>query len=81
MSTPHAEAVSRLSALPDSNSNKFVSSDFMALAAHMNDCALSRGRFFKLRAALESLHASASPRIVTTGAIFVCCGLALLAVV
>ncbi|MDI1237713.1 MAG: hypothetical protein PSV26_09555 [Polaromonas sp.] len=81
MSTPHAEAVSRLSAHHDSMSNQHVSSDFMALAAHMNDCQRSRGRFFALRAALESLHATASPRIVTTGALFVCCGVALLAVV
>jgi hypothetical protein len=81
MSTPHAEAVSRLSAHDDSVSNEYVSSDFMALASHMNDCQLSRGRFFALRAALESLHATASPRIVTTSALFVCCGVALLAVV
>ncbi|MDI1272132.1 hypothetical protein [Polaromonas sp.] len=81
MSTPHAEAVSRLSAQHDSTSNEFVSSDFVALAAHMHDCQRSRGRFFPLRAALESLHATASPRIVTTGAVFVCCGVALLAVV
>lgn len=81
MSTPHAEAVGRLSAHHDPMRNEHVSSDFMALAAHMNDCQLSRGRFFALRAALESLHATASPRIVTTGALFVCCGVALLAVV
>lgn len=81
MSTPSAEAVSRLSAHHDLMSNEYVSSDFVALAAHMNDCQLSRGRFFALRAALESLHATASPRIVTTGALFVCCGVALLAVV
>jgi hypothetical protein len=81
MSTPHAEAVSRLSASHDPLGNEHVSSDFMALAAHMNDCQQSRGRFFALRAALESLHATASPRIVTTGVLFVCCGAALLAVV
>ena len=81
MSTPHAEAVSRLSAHHDPVSNEFVSSDFMALAAHMNACQRSRGHFFALRVALESLHATASPRIVTTGALFVCCGVALLAVV
>lgn len=81
MSTPNATAVIRLSAPLDSMRNEHVSSDFMALATHMNDCQLSRGRFFALRAALDSLHATASPRIVTTGALFVCCGVALLAVV
>ena len=60
-------------------SNEFVSSDFQALALHMNDCQRSRGRFFVLRATLETLHALASPRIVTTGALFVFCGLGLLA--
>lgn len=59
--------------------NEFVSSDFQALASHMNDCQRSRGRFFVLRATLETLHALASPRIVTTGALFVFCGLGLLA--
>lgn len=81
MSTPDDEAVSRLSDRQDAVSNDYVSSDFIALAAHMNDCQRSRGRFFALRAALESLHATASPRIVTTGAVFVCCGVALLIVV
>jgi hypothetical protein len=59
--------------------NKFVSSDFQSLASHMNDCQRSRGRFFALRATLELLHAMASPRIVTTGTLFVFCGLGLLA--
>ncbi|NMM10124.1 MAG: hypothetical protein HHJ16_07620 [Polaromonas sp.] len=59
--------------------NEFVSSDFIALASHMNDCERSRGRLFFLRAAVESLHALVSPRIVTTGALFVICGLVLLA--
>ena len=78
MSTPHAEAVSRIPA-----SHEFVSSDFMALAAHMNDCQRSRGRFFALRATLESLHAMSSRRIVTTAALALAvgCGFALLALV
>jgi hypothetical protein len=55
--------------------NDFVSSDFLALASHMNACHRSRGRLFMLRSSLESLHALASPRIVTTGAALVACGL------
>jgi hypothetical protein len=76
MSTPTAEAVRRISA-----SQELVSSDFVALASHMNDCERSRGRFFALRAALDSVHAMTSRRIVTTGALFACCGLGLLVLV
>jgi len=60
--------------------NEFISSDFLALASHMNDCQRSRGRFFTLRASLETLHAVTSPRIVTSGALFVVCAVLLLAV-
>lgn len=58
-----------------------VTSDFAALAAHMTECERSRGRFFTLRAVLESLHAMTAPRMVTTGALLVACtvGLVLLA--
>lgn len=59
--------------------NNPVSSDFSALASHMNACQRSRGRWFALRATLESLHAMASPRIVTTVAVFALCAMALLA--
>ena len=52
-------------------SNQHVSSDFMALASHMTDCERSRGRFFGLRTALETLHAVTAPRLVTTGAVLV----------
>lgn len=74
MTTSNARTASRFPVI-----NEFVSSDFQALASHMNDCQRSRGRFFVLRATLETLHALASPRIVTTGALFVFCGLGLLA--
>jgi len=76
MTTSNARTASRFPVI-----NEFVSSDFQALASHMNDCQRSRGRFFVLRATLETLHALASPRIVTTGALFVFCGLGLLALV
>ncbi|MEO6320081.1 MAG: hypothetical protein ABIR56_05400 [Polaromonas sp.] len=62
----HAETATRLPL-----SSEHVSSDFMALASHMTDCQRSRGRFFALRTALETLHAVAAPRLVTTGAILV----------
>ena len=59
--------------------NDFVSSDFLALASHMNACQRSRGRFFQLQSTLEALHGAMSPRIVTTAAVFAVCGLSLLA--
>jgi hypothetical protein len=65
---------------PLSGSSDFVSSDFSALASHMHACERSRGRFFALRGWLETAHALASPRIVTTAALFIVCGLTLLAV-
>lgn len=71
----HAGAASRFPV-----TNEFISSDFLALASHMNDCQRSRGRFFRLRASLETLHAVTSPRIVTSGALFVVCAVLLLAV-
>lgn len=74
MTTSNTRTASRFPVI-----NEFVSSDFQALASHMNDCQRSRGRFFVLRATLETLHALASPRIVTTGALFVFCGFGLLA--
>ncbi|MBH2020579.1 hypothetical protein [Polaromonas sp.] len=72
MITSHAEAAQRLSL-----SNKLVSSDFMALASHMTRCQRSRGRFFTLRTALETVHAFTAPRLVTTGAALVACSLGL----
>lgn len=59
-------------------SSEQVSSDFMALASHMTDCQRSRGRFFNLRTALETLHAITAPRLVTTGAVLVISSLGLL---
>jgi hypothetical protein len=76
MTTPASRAASGFPAI---NSSNPVSSDFSALATHMNACQRSRGRWFALRAALESLHAMASPRIVTTAAVFTFCALGLLA--
>ena len=73
MTTSHAGATSRFPV-----ANEFISSDFLALASHMNDCQRSRGRFFSLRASLETLQAVTSPRIVTSGALFVVCGVVLL---
>ena len=74
MSTAHTRGSS-----PFDTINEFVSSDFSALASHMSACQRSQGRFFQLRAALEFVHAYASPRIVTTAALFAACGLGLLA--
>lgn len=75
MTTPASGAASGFSAI----GNNTVSSDFSALASHMDACQRSRGRWFALRATLESLHALASPRIVTTLAVFAFCALGLLA--
>ena len=72
MNTTHLPSAHRLSL-----SNESVSSDFMALASHMTDCQRSRGRFFTLRAQLESLHAVTAPRLVTTGAALAACSLCL----
>ena len=58
-----------------------VSSDFMQLASHMNECRRSQGRFAQARVLLESLHAVARPRIVTTLSIVVVGVLGLLAFV
>lgn len=60
--------------------NDLVASDFMALASHMSACNRSRGRFFSLRATLESLHALTAPRMVTTGAVLVAISLGMLGV-
>jgi len=64
---------------PFSAANDFVSSDFSELASHMSACNRSHGRFFQLRATLESLHAVASPRIMTSAAVLAAGGLFLLA--
>ena len=64
---------------PFSRINDFVSSDMLALASHMHACQRAHGRFFRLRSTLEAVHALASPRIVTTAALFAACGLGLLA--
>lgn len=72
MITAHAQAES-----PD-DANNFISSDMLALASHMSDCQRSHGPFFHLRAALDSVRALASTRIVTTGALFAAAGLCLL---
>ncbi len=58
-------------------SQELVSSDFSALASHMTECERSRGRFFTLRAVLETAHAVTAPRLVTTGALLVVCSVGL----
>ncbi|MEO7401516.1 MAG: hypothetical protein ABIV07_12265 [Polaromonas sp.] len=58
-------------------SQELVLSDFAALASHMTECERSRGRFFTLRAVLETLHTMTAPRLVTTGALLVLCSLGL----
>ena len=65
-------------ASPLAPSNSFVSGDFMALASHMTACRRSRGRFFSLKAAFETLQALTAPRLVTTGAVCVLCSVGLL---
>ena len=74
MNTAHAQATG-----PFAGNNEFVSSDYLALAQHMDACHRSRGRFFQLRSLLEGAHAIASPRVVTTGALLMGCCLGLLA--
>ena len=76
MSTSHAEA-----AHPISVRQELVNSDFLALASHMTDCERSRGHFFAVHTALESLHAMTARRFVSTGAIVICGSLGLLALV
>lgn len=46
-----------------------VSSDMMALAAHMRDCQRSHGALLPLVSALERVKGIASGHIVTTGAL------------
>lgn len=53
----------------------FVSSDMAALASHMDDCRLSRGRFFSLHAAGDTVRGLASSHIVSTGALLTAAGL------
>jgi len=61
-------------------SGDIISSDFMALAAHLNTCNRSRGRWFGLRATLELMHSHACARLVTTGTLVALSGLFILAV-
>jgi hypothetical protein len=56
----------------------FVSTDVAALASHMNTCKQSQGRFFSLRSGGDVLRVLVSSRIVSTGAVLVAAGLALL---
>lgn len=68
----NAEAVSQ-----SPLSSQHVSSDFMALASHMDACQRSRGRFFGVCSLLETLHAFTAPRLVTTGAVILVSGVGL----
>jgi hypothetical protein len=72
MSTAHAQAHS------PADINDIVSSDMMALAAHMSDCQRSHGTLLPLLSALEWAKAMASGHIVTTGALVGATGLCLL---
>ena len=67
-------------ARPFGNGSDLVTSDFVALASHMHACKRSRGRFFSIRATLETLHALTAPRMVTTGVVLVTLSLGLLGV-
>jgi hypothetical protein len=57
--------------------NDFVASDFLALQSHMSECQRAGGRLVRVRFLLETLHALAAPRIVTSGAVVLACGIAL----
>jgi len=57
--------------------NDFVASDFLALQSHMSECQRAGGRLMRVRFLLETLHALAAPRIVTSGAVVLACGIAL----
>jgi len=52
----------------------FVSGDVAALAAHMRDCAQSRGPLFRLRGGLQTARAMAAGRIVTLACVVVVVG-------
>ena len=60
-----------------SASNEFIATDFSALALHMNACQRASGGLFHVRFLLETLHALAAPRIVTSGALVLACGVML----
>lgn len=59
----------------------FVHSDVAALEAHMRDCAQSRGRLFKLRGGLQTVHSMAAGRLVTLACVAVVLTLGLISVV
>lgn len=47
-----------------------LSTDFAALATHMDACASSKGRFFKTRCAFESAHSIVRTRLITSASVF-----------
>jgi hypothetical protein len=57
--------------------NDFIATDFSALALHMNACQRAGGRLFHVRFLLETLHALAAQRLVTSAALVLACGVAL----
>lgn len=59
----------------------FVTGDVIALAAHMQRCAHSRGRLFKMRGTLQTVRAMAAGRIVTLACLAAIVGAGMLAVV
>lgn len=58
--------------------NDIVSSDMMALAAHMSDCQRSHGSLLPLLSALEWAKETVFGHVVTTGALVGATGLCLL---
>lgn len=52
-----------------SNFPDFVSTDTVALASHMSDCASTRSRIFGLQTMLESVHSAVQPRMATVAVI------------
>jgi hypothetical protein len=59
----------------------FVTGDMAALAAHMQRCAHARGKLFKMRGGLQTVHAMAASRIVTLACLAVVLAIALLNIV
>ena len=60
------------------DSNAFVSTDIVALAAHMNGCEGAHGPLLPVRSALEWVMDTASGHIITTAALVGIIGLCLL---
>ena len=66
---------------PADSQADFVTGDVAALAAHMQRCAHSRGRLFRMRGGLQTVHAMAAGRIVTLACLAIVLGIGLLNIV